>query len=174
MPATISIVLPNRQVVAQQTFNAYLLVEDKDSSGPYTLQTAAVNEVTESDFQIGAIQCSAPNSPPGTGKIVVPLNGSAALPFSLVSMSPAGAGPSPQNQPGGAAPNNNAAYPESVFVLQGALTYTTSGGTTVAVTTVGPTIVPVLAAEPPDVGFQGQLLLSQGGNFITYYAFYLL
>ena len=151
-----------------------MFFRSKDSSGPYTLQTASVTEVTESDFQIGAIDCSAPNSPPGTGKFVVPLNGSKALPFSLVSMSPAGAGPSPQNQPGGAAPNNNAAYPESVFVLQGALTYTTSGGTTVAVTTVGPTIVPVLAAEPPDVGFQGQLLLSQGGNFITYYAFYLL
>mgnify|MGYP003344365212 CR=1 FL=1 len=174
MPATISIVLPNRQVVAQQTFNAYLLVEDKDSSGPYTLQTASVNEVTESDFQIGAIQCSAPNSPPGTGKIVVPLNGSAALPFSLVSMSPVGAGPSAQYQPGGAAPNNVANFADATFVLQGNLTYTTSGGATVAVTTVGPTLVPVLSEQTPDTSFQGAMILSQGGNFLTYYSLYLL
>lgn len=154
MPATVSIILPT-PIIANRTINGVVAVQDLDSSGPYTLKSCVVTEATESDAQVGPIMCAAPNQPVGSGNIVVPLGGTAYLPFSVVFTNPYGAGASPQ-APGGANPSNSAANADPVFSLVATLSYALGSGAN-----------QVTASWPLNVGVSSTITpfpLAQGGG----------
>lgn len=154
-------------IVASQAVNFTVTVTNSGSSA-VTLTALSVNEITESDAQIGQPNYLTPNVPVGVGNPVLAASGSVTYLFTAVFSSPMYAGPSPQ-APGGAAPGPAASNADAFFTLQ-AQAQASDGS-------IGSTslMVPVLSAIAPfPLASGGAFQFGQGFNFINGLMLYAL
>lgn len=160
MAITVSITegSPGSFAVGNQTMNYTVTVANSNASS-VTLTSLSIAD-SRKQSNLSQPNYLTPNVPVGVGSPVIAAGASVSYGFQCVFNNPVMPGPSPQ-APGGAAPTNEAYYPDSVFALQ-ATSYTSDG--TVA---YGELSVPVLTKDiPQDSG--GALVLSQGFNLINF------
>lgn len=147
------------RIVAGQPINFVATVSNTGSSA-ITLTALQVTEQTDTGCQISQPNFQTPNVAPGTGNPSIAASSSASYSFQIIFTAPYGAGPSPQNAPGGAAPGPNPANPNVTLLVVGQ----SSDG----VFSSTPLMVPVLSAIAPFPRPEGGALqFSQGSNLIN-------
>jgi hypothetical protein len=126
-----------------------------------TLQSLQVSE-TSGGAVVDQPVYLTPNTPVGVGNPILLPSTTYYYGFQVVFVSPAIAGPSPQNAPGGAAPSNNAVTPDASFTLQ---LQSLSSDATVASASLTVPVLSTIAPFPFATG--GAMQLSQGFNLVN-------
>src|ERR1700755_930159 len=152
-------------IAAGQAVNFVAAVTNATASA-LTLQSLAVTVASGSrgGASAGVTQPSYlwPNVPVGVGNPVLPAGVTQNYSFSAVFFAPNASGPSPQNQPGGAAPSNQAQEIDPFYVL------TATGLDSSAAVFTSSFFVPVLSTIAPfPLAQGGALQLSQGMNLVN-------
>lgn len=161
MALSCSMALTSGTVLADASTNFTITITNTNAAA-VTLQSIQISESTESDAMIGQPNFLVPNVPVGVGNPVIAAGASVTYSFSAIFNTPYFPGPSPQNQPGGARPGNDATEVDPFFVLQ-AICQTSDGS--VFSSTI---FVPVLSAISPFVVAEGGALqFSQGANLMN-------
>lgn len=162
MAKSLSLALTSGIVVANQPINFTVTVTNGDAAA-VTLQSLYVTEQTDAGAQVGQPQYLVPNMPVNLGNPVIPAASSATYGFQVVFPAPSTPGTSPNNQPGGASPGNNA-YPANPFMTLQAIGQTSDGSVFSNTITV-----PVLSAISPfPVPEGGAFQFRQGSNFVNF------
>lgn len=162
MALSVTLALGNSaQVVVQQPVNFIAAVTNTNATS-VTLNSLTISEATESDATISQPVFYTPNVAPGVGNPILLPGSTTYYPFQAVFTSPYVAGPSPQNQPGGAAPSADAVEVDANFVLLA--TGQTSDGSVFS----SSLMVPALSAIVPfPLAQGGAFQFSQGANLIN-------
>ena len=162
MPLSASLILGNNPQVLAGAATNFVVGVTNTNPASVVLNSLSVNEVTESDAQVSQPVFVTPNVAPGVGNPVLAPSTTTYFPFQVVFNSPMGAGPSPQNAPGGASPSNKAMEPDAFFTLQ--VVGQTSDGSVFS----SSLMVPALSAIAPfPLAQGGAFQLSQGANLVN-------
>jgi hypothetical protein len=151
-------VVPGSAIVNAPSY--YQVAVTNTGASAVTLQSLSVSEATESDVVISQPSILFPNAPIGLGNPVIGASSTVNYCFQVLSSSPQGPGPSPQN-PGGAAPFPQAQTPDAVFTL---LAMAQSSDGSIA---SGSLMVPVLTAIAPAPSIGGTLQFASGFSFVN-------
>lgn len=129
-----------------------------------TLQVAcnALNNPGPTAANVSQPRYLVPNVPVGVGNPIIAAGASATYTFGVVFFPPNAAGPSPQNQPGGASPSNSATEVDPFYTLTA--TGLDSSGAVFSTTF----FVPVLSTIAPfPVAEGGAFQFTQGANLMN-------
>lgn len=165
-PPNASLTSPGN-AIANQPAQLLIIIVNGASDPARTINSITVSEITESECQISQpVFLSA--AAPGVGNPVILPGATSFFTCSVVFQSPNMPGPSPGNQPGGAAPGNKAQEADAYFTLQVQVASADGQLVTANIT------IPVLTAVAPAPSLQGGALQLNNplnlANFIAAFA----